>query len=69
MTEPFIADLHEAITERNTTQDKVLEESLNALLEDVTRDLLTKLPPEIRQNCTITATITGPIRSSKKPLS
>src|ERR671933_589616 len=32
MTEPFITDLQEATTERNTTQETVLEESLNALL-------------------------------------
>ena len=68
MTEPFITDLQEATTERKTTQEKVLEESLDALLEEVTRDLRKKLPPELRQDCTITATITGPIRSSKKPL-
>lgn len=69
MTEPFITDLHEATNERNTTQEKVLEESLDALLKKVTRDLHKKLPPEIQQDCTITATITGPINYSKEPLS
>ena len=68
MTASLITDLHEATSERNTTQENVLEESLDALLEEVTRDLHTKLPPEIQQDCTITATITGPIRYSKKPL-
>jgi hypothetical protein len=69
MTEPFITDGEEATTERNTTQENVLKESVNALLEDITRDLRNKLPPEIQQDCTITATITGPLRYSKKPLS
>jgi|SRR5215831_6179811 len=69
MTEPFITDVEEATTARNTTQENVLEECVNALLEDVTRDLRNKLPPEIQQDCRITATITGPIRSSKEPLS
>ena len=68
MTEPFITDLHEATNERNTTEEKVLEESLDALLEDVTRDLHEKLPPELQQDCTITAKITGPISYSKEPI-
>jgi maltodextrin utilization protein YvdJ len=68
MTDPFITDLQEATTDRNTTQEKVLQESLNALLVDVTHDLHEKLPPEVQQDCTITATITGPISYSKKPL-
>ena len=69
MTESFITDVQEATTERNTTQETVLEESLNALVVDVQRDLQSKLPPEVQQDCTITIAITGPIRSSKKPLS
>jgi hypothetical protein len=68
MTDPLITDLAEATTERNTTQEKVLEESLDALLVDVQRDLTSRLPPEVQQDCTITVTITGPIRYSKKPL-
>ena len=68
MPEPFIADLEEATTERNTTQEKVLEESLDAMLLDVQRDLARRLPPEIQQDCTITVTITGPISYGNKPL-
>ena len=68
MTELFISDVEEATTERNTTQESVLEESINALLVDVQRDLARRLPPEVQQDCTITVTITGPITYSKKPL-
>jgi hypothetical protein len=68
MTEPFITDLEEATTERNTTQEKVLEESINALLVEVQQDLARRLPPEVQQDCTITVTITGTISHSKKPL-
>ena len=68
MTEPFISDVEEATTERHTTQETVLEESINALLVDVQRDLAERLPPEVQQDCTITVTITGPISYRKKPL-
>jgi hypothetical protein len=68
MTQPFISDLKEAESERGTTQKKILEESLDALLENVTRELRETLPPSLRQDCTITVKITGPISYSKTPL-
>ena len=60
--------MEQATKDMNTTQEKALEENLNAMLVDVKRDLHRKLPPEKRQNCTITIKITGPISYSNEPL-
>lgn len=68
MTEPFISDLKKAEIERSTSQKKILEESLDVLLENVTRELRNTLPPGLQQDCTITVKITGPISYSKTPL-
>jgi|SRR5258708_2400469 len=68
MTAALTAELKETAQERNTTYETVLEESLNAMLVDMKRDLHRKLPPQNREDCTITIAITGAITYSKKPL-